>query len=173
MRIKSFYASTVEGAVALARRDMGEDAMLVESRKAPLEARHMGEYEVVCALVPEAEPAKKPAPETSGAQDARLSRELAEMRRQLEVMGRTITRSAWNGARWPSAGPEMSEWHARLMATDMEGELVHQILDAAAHCSATQSSWLEAAVEAEIERRILVDSPVDAVHAPRAVALAG
>ena len=55
MRIKSFYASTVEGAVALARREMGAEAMLVESRRAPLESRHLGEYEVVCALVPEAE----------------------------------------------------------------------------------------------------------------------
>src|ERR1035441_2875531 len=124
MRIKSFYASTVEGAVALARREMGAEAMLVESRKAPLEARHLGEYEVVCALVPEAETAKPQAPEDTGPQDARLAREMAEMRRQLDVMGKTITRSAWSGARWPSTSPEMPEWHARLMATDMDAELV-------------------------------------------------
>src|ERR1022692_1211294 len=73
MRIKSFYASTVEGAVALARREMGAEAMLVESRKAPLEARHLGEYEVVCALVPEEETAKPQAPEDTGPQDARLA----------------------------------------------------------------------------------------------------
>ena len=60
MRIKSFYANTVEEAVALARREMGEDAMLVESRRAPAEARHLGGYEVVCAVVPEAEPARMP-----------------------------------------------------------------------------------------------------------------
>ena len=131
MRIKSFYANTVEGAVALARREMGAEAMLVESRKAPLEARHLGEYEVVCALVPEAESAQPHSEEDTGGHDTRLASELAEMRRQLDVMGKTITRSAWSGARWPSASPEMSEWHARLMATDMESELVHQILDAA------------------------------------------
>ena len=33
MRIKSFYANTVEGAVAAARREMGPEAMLVESRQ--------------------------------------------------------------------------------------------------------------------------------------------
>ena len=101
MRIKSFYASSVEGAVALARRELGPEAMLVQSRKAPVEARHLGEYEVVCASVPENEPAK-PAQaglENSVPQDARLSRELAELRKQLDVMGKTITRSAWSGSR--------------------------------------------------------------------------
>src|SRR5580700_284885 len=180
MRIKSFYASTVEGAVALARRDMGAEAMLVESRKAPLEARHLGEYEVVCALVPEADGAQPQstrvnplADEDAGTYDARLSRELAEMRRQLEVMGKTITRSAWSGARWPSANPEMSEWHARLTAADMEGELVHQILGAAERRGGPESNGLEGAVLAEIEQRILVDSALGAANGPRVVALAG
>jgi len=174
MRIKSFYANTVEGAVALARREMGADAMLVESRKAPLEARHLGEYEVVCALVPEADSARKPDhPEDSGVQDARLSRELAEMRRQLDVMGKTITRSAWSGARWSSAAPEMPEWHARLMATDMDGELVQQILDAAERRSAPELLGLEGAVAAEIEQRILVDDTVGAANGTRVVAFAG
>jgi flagellar biosynthesis protein FlhF len=152
---------------------MGAEAMLVESRKAPLEARHLGEYEVVCALVPEAEPAQPPAPEDNGAHDARLACELAEMRRQLDLMGKTITRSAWSGARWPSASPEMPEWHARLMATDMEGELVHQILDAAERRCAPELSGLEGAVFAEVEQRILVDGTVAAPNGPRVVALAG
>jgi flagellar biosynthesis protein FlhF len=152
---------------------MGEDAMLVESRKAPLDARHLGEYEVVCALVPEADPARKPAAEDTSVHDARLSNEMAEMRRQLEVMGKTITRSAWSGARWPSASPEMSEWHARLMAADIEGDLVRQILESAESCCASRSGDLEEAVEAEIEQRILLAGTVDAVHGPRVVALAG
>ena len=149
MRIKSFYAASVEGAVALARREMGAEAMLVESRKAPLEARHLGEYEVVCALVPEAEPGPPQPPEDAGAHDARLAGELAEMRRQLDLMGKTITRSAWSGARWGSASPEMSEWHARLMATDMDGELVYEILSAAERRAGPGLSGLEDAVAAE------------------------
>jgi len=173
MRIKSFYANSVEAAVARARREMGAEAMLVESRKAPLEARHLGEYEVVCALVPEAEPGAPQAPEDAGAYEARLAGELAEMRRQLDLMGKTITRSAWSGARWPSASPEMPEWHARLMATDMEGELVHEILSAAERRAGQGLSGLEDAVAAEIEQRILVDGTLAAPNGPRAVALAG
>jgi flagellar biosynthesis protein FlhF len=172
MRIKSFYASTVEGAVALARREMGDEAMLVESRKAPLEARHLGEYEAVCALVPEAESARTTAEDTN-AYDTRLATELAEMRRQLDVMGKTITRSAWSGARRSSAIPEMSEWHARLMATDMDNELVYQILDAVERRSGPQAAGLEDAVTAEIAQRILVDGPLAAANGSRVVALVG
>jgi flagellar biosynthesis protein FlhF len=172
MKIKSFYASTVEGALALARREMGAESMLVESRRTPLEARHLGEYEVVCALVPEAEACKPGAEGDARGQDFRLATELAEMRSQLDVMGRAITRSAWSGARWPAA-PEMPELHARLMATDMDGELVHQILDAAERRGGPQSSRLEGAVTAEIEQRILVSGTVAAANGPRAVAMVG
>lgn len=173
MRIKSFYANSVEGAVALARREMGAEAMLVESRKAPLEARHLGEYEVVCALVPEAEPAMPQAPQDHRAQDARLACELAGMRRQLDLLGKTITRSAWSAGRWPSASPEMPEWHARLMAADMEGELVSQILDAAERRAAPEAGGLPEAVLAEIQQRIRVDAAVAVPDVSRAVALAG
>ncbi|HUE00860.1 MAG TPA: hypothetical protein VMR62_14920 [Bryobacteraceae bacterium] len=173
MRIKSFYANTVEGAVTLARREMGEEAMLVESRKAPLENRHLGEYEVVCALVPEAEPGAQQASENAGAQDVRLSRELAEMRRQLDVMGKTITRSAWSGAHRPSASPDMPEWHARLMAADIDGELVQEILDGAERRATAQAGGLEEAVTAEIVQRFLVDGSVGAQNGPRMVALVG
>ena len=173
MRIKSFYANTVEGAVALARREMGEEAMLVESRKAPLEARHLGDYEVVCALVPEAETARTQTPEDNSAPDSRLTRELAEMRRQLDVMGKTISRSAWNGAGQSSRHPEMSEWHARLMAADIDGDLVQQILDAAERRSAAGSRGLEGAVLTEIEDRILVNGAQYAAGGPRVMALVG
>jgi flagellar biosynthesis protein FlhF len=171
MRIKSFYANTVEAAVALGRREMGSEAMLVESRKAPLEARHLGEYEVVCALVPET--TKPQTADETGAYDARLASEMAEMRRQLDLMGKTITRSAWSGERWPSSNPEMSDWHARLMATDMEGELVHEILDAAERRSRPEASGLADAVLAEIGKRVLLDGALDGVNAPRVVALVG
>jgi len=152
---------------------MGSEAMLVESRKAPLEARHLGEYEVVCALVPEAEPARPQAVPEAAPHDARLACELAEMRRQLDLMGKTITRSAWNGSRWGAAHPEMSEWHARLMAADMEGELVHEILAAAERRSNAESTGLADAVLAEIGQRVLADTAVGAPQGPRVVLLAG
>lgn len=177
MRIKSFYAASVEGAVALARRELGPEAMIVQSRKAPLEARHLGEYEVVCAVVPEVAPAA-PGGEYPAAQGARLALELAELRKQLDVMGKTITRSAWSGPRWSSANPMLSELHARLMAADIDGELAHQILDAVYERSAdpaASSELLEGTVLAELQKRILVNATLASPggEGPRIAALVG
>jgi len=49
MRLKSYFAGTVESAMCLARQEMGEEAMLVNSRRSQPEARHLGAYEVVFA----------------------------------------------------------------------------------------------------------------------------
>ena len=42
MKIKSYFAHTVEDAMAQAREELGPEAMLVNSRKASPEARHLG-----------------------------------------------------------------------------------------------------------------------------------
>ena len=54
MRLKSYFSGTVEAAMALARREMGDDAMLVHSRPSQPEARHLGAYEVVFGTYGEA-----------------------------------------------------------------------------------------------------------------------
>ncbi len=36
--------------MAAARQELGSDAMLVNTRRAPAESRHLGEYEVVFGL---------------------------------------------------------------------------------------------------------------------------
>lgn len=65
MQIKSYFTGTVAAAMDQARRELGPDALLLNSREAPAEARHMGEYEVVFALAPAAGAARRaprPAP---------------------------------------------------------------------------------------------------------------
>jgi flagellar biosynthesis protein FlhF len=47
MRLKSYFADTIEAAMTLAARELGEDAMLVYSREASAEAKYLGNYEVV------------------------------------------------------------------------------------------------------------------------------
>jgi hypothetical protein len=68
MRIKSYFAPSVQAAIALARREFGDDVTLVTSHVAASDVRHLGEYEVVFAIeeasdtvVPEPEPAAAPA----------------------------------------------------------------------------------------------------------------
>ncbi len=47
MKLKSFFANTIEEAIRLARHELGPDAMLVNSKRTGVEARHLGSYEVV------------------------------------------------------------------------------------------------------------------------------
>ncbi len=61
MKLKSFFAGTVEEALTDARREFGPEAVLVQSRRTSPETRELGEYEVVCALLPEDELASAPA----------------------------------------------------------------------------------------------------------------
>ena len=51
MTIKSFFADTVAAAMREARTQLGEEAMLLKSRRAPDESRHLGAYEVVFGVV--------------------------------------------------------------------------------------------------------------------------
>src|SRR5436309_3121757 len=98
MRIKSYYSRTVEDAVALARQELGPEAMLVNSRRSLGEARQLGEYEVVFVTdVPGEEetvapPSAAPAPPTP---PARFSTEFSDLKRELEAMRRALTRSAY------------------------------------------------------------------------------
>ena len=60
MRIKSYFAPSVQSAISLARREFGDDVTLVTSHAAALDSRHLGDYEVVFA-VEEEESAQAPA----------------------------------------------------------------------------------------------------------------
>lgn len=71
MRIKSFYSDSMDGALQSASKELGEEALILNTREAPKEFRHFGKYEVVCAVAnpnPEAlvevvgPPAAQPSP---------------------------------------------------------------------------------------------------------------
>jgi len=138
MRIKSYFSRTVEEAMATASQELGADAMLLNSRKAPPEARHLGEYEVVFAtgslppggaegLVESGAPTLAAAPPFGD----RLSREVAELKKELEGMRRTITRSVFASAPWAGAPPDLSDACALLMAGDVAPELARDIVQSA------------------------------------------
>jgi hypothetical protein len=60
MRIKSYFAPSVQSAISIARKEFGDEVTLVTSHTAALESRHLGDYEVVFAVDEPAplEPAK-------------------------------------------------------------------------------------------------------------------
>jgi len=47
IRVKSYFATSIPDAIDLARRELGPDALLLNSRQSPPEARHLGPIEVV------------------------------------------------------------------------------------------------------------------------------
>jgi flagellar biosynthesis protein FlhF len=77
--VKSFFAESVQAAMEDAQVELGTDALLLESREAPPEARHLGAYEVVFAASRASDPA---APvQASGVET--LQRQLKEIREML------------------------------------------------------------------------------------------
>jgi flagellar biosynthesis protein FlhF len=121
MKIKSYFSRTPDAALALARLEMGPEAVLVDSRKAAPESRHLGEYEVVFAAdAPREEPA--PAPVSD-----RLSWEVVELKKELEGMRRTLTRTAFAPANWLGASANLSDAYAILTANDVRPELAREV----------------------------------------------
>lgn len=172
MKIKSYFSATVEDAIGRARQELGTEAMLLQSRKAPPEARHLGEYEVVFAADVRDRPGTQAPLEASAGQH--LAGEVAELKRQLDALRRALTKSAFAPAPWLS--PELTEWYARLAAEEVAPELARDVVQAAAARSAEAAAHggIGAALAEEIESRVHVEPALGCGDAwPRTVALVG
>ena len=118
---------------------MGGEAMLVNSRKTPVEARHLGEYEVVFAIlgpVGAATEASLALPGESVAVSVpshpdRLSMEVAELKKELEGMRRAITRTACAPAQWVGVSQDVSDAYAALTAAEVSADLAREVVQAA------------------------------------------
>jgi flagellar biosynthesis protein FlhF len=140
MKIKSYFSRTVEDAMAMASQELGPEAMLVNSRKAPPEARHLGEYEVVFANgLPAGEaaenasepPAAVSSPSPRPPVNDQLSRDVADLKRELEGMRRTLTRSVLPPAQWVGASPDLSDAFQVLTGSEVAPELAREIVQSA------------------------------------------
>jgi len=135
MKIKSFFSHTIEDAIAQARQEWGPEAMLVHSRKAAPEARHLGEYEVVFAdgaprsggqassTPVESAPAAPPGD--------RVAVEVAALKKQLESMRRTLAAPGFAPGPWLSQAPALSEAYSVLTASDVSPELARDVVQSA------------------------------------------
>ena len=171
MKIKSYYAATVEAAIAQARRELGDDAMILQSRKAPPEAQHLGECEVVFGTIEKAAPAEAPAPAEDG---GRLSRELAELRQEIDAMRRTISRTGAAAPRWLEPGSELVEIYNALAGSELSPELAEEVIHAVWSAAPGDGPRTAQAAAAELMRRITVDASLGAPQsAPAIAALVG
>lgn len=181
MKLKSFFAGSVQAALGMAREELGVEALLVNSRKSLPEAKHLGEYEVIAASMPGDATAAAPAPAaTRGRRKARgttaaaaagrddlLCREVAELRREMQRMRRAIWQS---GLVRPQRAPG-TEALALLLEAEIEPQLAQEIAACveAAGGEGRQREFLAA----ELERRFSVEPELGSGAQPRIVALVG
>lgn len=173
MYLKSFFASTVEEALAEGGREMGPEALLVQSRRAPRESRHLGEYEVVLALAapPHSTPGE-PASPGSGT----LQQELAALRCQIDAMRRSLTHAAVAAPRWLAPSSETARIFTLLVEAEVSLPLAEQIAEAVAAALGPGVDFPRAlaAAHAEIEKRFEVDATLGREGAAvRVVAVTG
>jgi flagellar biosynthesis protein FlhF len=131
VKVKSYYAASVEAAMAAASREMGQDAVLITSRRAGSESQHLGAYEVVFGST--AEPSTTTAtkvPEQANAPAVTAqSSELALLRDEITQMHRAV-RAACRNASSQQWIPELGEADAILTEADIPAELREDILEA-------------------------------------------
>jgi flagellar biosynthesis protein FlhF len=179
MHLKSFFAATVEAALAAGSRELGPEAMIVQSRRSPSEWRHLGEYEVVLAVTtpPAARASRPAAADAVPAPGDPLARELAELRRQLDGMRRSLSRSAVSAPRWLAPSSQAAEIFSVLVAAEVELELAQQVAEAVAARLGplpVDPEMARRAARVELESRFSVDASLGRPGADcRVVALAG
>ena len=84
--VKSFFAASVQAAMEQARQEMGSEALLLDTRDAPPEARHLGDFEVIFGsrIEPPPQPSAAPRPAAAPATLDDLRRHMEEIRGMLE-----------------------------------------------------------------------------------------
>lgn len=179
MELKSFFAGPVQAALGMAREKLGAEAIVVNSRKSPPEAKRLGEYAAAAASISgDATPAK-PAP--AGTRARRKARGLAL--RWPPPAGRSILRM--RKALWQSglAGVRRvpgTEVPRILLEAQIEPQLAQEIA-ACVEAGVSGDPSLPGGEErprqlprAELERRFSVEPELGRPGSqPRIVGLAG
>ncbi|HVW09496.1 MAG TPA: hypothetical protein VHC90_12980, partial [Bryobacteraceae bacterium] len=175
IHVKSYFATSVPAAIDLARRELGPDALLLNSREAPPEARHLGPLEVVFGHdsgnrtgTSSAVWASKTQPEAVAAAPAmspaaaNVTQDIEELRQSVDKIWNLLLKATRGGA-WSTpaaARPRLVE--QALMEIGVTREIAAEIDDAVAVNAGEQAgagldseAVLRATID-EIERRFRV-----------------
>ena len=177
MRIQVYQTDSVESALRRARVELGADAILLDSRKAPPEQRHLGLYEVrfATAGAPETEPQVTAAPSlpmlpTGEADLARMTRDLAEIRRLLY----RYTPGAPLAASSILSTPQLGELYRQLIAGEVDPELAAELVAGLGPAAGARESDLEARLAEALGERVPLAPRLGASDAgPQTAALVG
>ncbi|MBV8553627.1 MAG: hypothetical protein JOY54_20200 [Acidobacteriaceae bacterium] len=134
MRIKSYFAGSIEEAIEKAREELGSDAMLMNSTETERELRDLGAFEVVFGVVDNNGrlhsngEANVPvmASLNLGTGSDFLVQELAELRKQLETISRSMARYS---VKDPKFAPELEDAVIRLAAIGFSRETAEDLVE--------------------------------------------
>ena len=181
MRLKSYFASTVETAMKMARQELGSDAMLVSTKRTTSESAHLGEYEVVfgSAAYPalNASPAaiapERPTPTVQPAPIARLSEEVAGLKREMERLASALARSSAGMAKI-AANPDIAEIFSRLVQSEFDAALAQDIVSRTLSTNnGSNLAEFRREISSELSRVLNVDSVLPHSESRNAIALVG
>jgi len=186
MKLKSFFANTIEEAIRLARHELGPDAVLVNSKSTGVEARHLGSYEVVvCGEIQErgsrdlkygserggenglerGRAGSRPSPAALSVD--KLSQDVSELKHRMEKLALTLARSG-KGMASVAFDPDLSRAFTTLTDAELDTDLAYDVIGKLA------SPIPEDALRAQLAQLVNVDSELGSPGAPcRVVALVG
>lgn len=138
MKLKSYFADSMQAAMDKARTELGPDAMLISSRQTDAELRDIGAYEVVFGVSP-AETSNvvaMPSPgetmrKSSPAASEIVLRELAELKQQVASFRHSVTRSHMVRGNQPLS-PELSAILDQLTGAGFSADLAQELTNAVA-----------------------------------------
>jgi len=149
MKIKSYFAATVEDAIQQARQELGTEAMLITSRRSAPEARQLGAYEVVFGIASQqAVPA--PQPETRD-----LGSELQALRNQLDDIKKNLQLN--NASRSDTAATEWESFFSELVAADFTPSIARELINEARTEWEAASSPARSLPGDELQRGLLAE----------------
>lgn len=175
---KSYFANTVEEGLALARKEFGEEALLLESKRTRPSERHLGAYEIVAGVpdtprdnAPAADPAARDAPPGHD-----LSEEIAGLRLELERMAGLLGHLTLNtmGLRQGELEPIVAELSRADLPPDLVQQVVHRTAAAMAGVTQPPLTRLQRAVSEQLRLGLRCEPRIGKPGAQRrVVALAG
>jgi len=136
MKIKSYFADSVEQAIQEARREMGTEAMLITSRRSSPETRSLGAYEVVFglhgALNAGVNSSASRGRTGAGAELSKeLSRDLSSELQSLRAQLQEIKSTLQGGRGTDAASVEAEELFEELVANDLARNVAQDIVSTA------------------------------------------
>lgn len=172
MKLKSYFVPSVGAALMLARDELGPEAVLLEARKAPPEAQHLGHYEVVFGVGAASAAGGERERSAEAPMLEKLRSEVRQLRRELERMQRAVVQSSLLGG--VSADPEPAAVLGRLLEAEVDADLAREVAEGVRLRCAANGAGVEAAVLEELEKRCRADASLGAgERGPRVVALVG